>query len=632
MPKPTQPAGEAPEVAVYLKRLENARTSIDRVFLGFLALLAFWLAIEIGYAKYQSALSDNDRLNKQTQTINGHLSANAKQRNSVWQNIIGGEPIADPAPEPESKSPSSSEASASGDVPPLHNPLAGFNDQREGYQKALADQDAKRRQLRTETLDLSILGTKLPSTITTAAQLWLAALVLIALFLLNYRQTVFRNLTLLHGALPPHVDRFGQAGDGTPLLAPLPPRFAIPGEGEVGRKRIVATRRDFHRLLGWGDRTTRYSRYLSFAFIGFVSWLAFRVTWIAFRTSGDRAFEAKFVDMIWYLLGFPIAVALLAVTLIIFGIILFPRAYKGAQIRGERRLLIGWGAAAVLTVVLDTAPKLTRSAKRLLDRPAAASRRRRDRMRLFFAVSDLTGGGIAITSRKDAKTAYWVERGGMIRLWSRPRGKAVFERLELVRPVPALDPPYSFSGLEVRKLGEDAHKFGARVDVAGRMDAFERMAMAMLDRDEIIDAIDCLLFACQINLRDFSSGLNLRLFDLLRGLMIRYEHRTGVADRVTILRTQLRAILDRTAFLTPAAPAGRKLGSTDRRILRHRQRLAQIHADLDPAVEKNLNKPRFKKWLAPGGRQWSLRVARAPHSNIIAGKIANSETIVARFT
>src|ERR1043165_3200981 len=76
--------------------------------------------------------------------------------------------------------------------------------------------------LRKESVDLSIAGTKLPSQLSIAPSLWLAALVCWLFYVSARRASAYRNLAAYYESIPPAEQAFGAAGEGSMWLAPLP--------------------------------------------------------------------------------------------------------------------------------------------------------------------------------------------------------------------------------------------------------------------------------------------------------------------------------------------------------------------------------------------------------------------------
>jgi hypothetical protein len=630
-PVPAPPRGDkTADPAVYLKRLDAAQASINRVFIAFIALFAFWLTIEINYPEFQGKLRAYAEYSARRDVALAQLSNLATKRNRTLNQAVA---VAAPAAKTDSSA-SDADAGAEPAADPgnatagaeesILKTIAALRSSQKKKNAEVTTLDKKIVELNAGTLDLSILGTKLPSTILFAAQLWLAALALAVMFLLNYRQSMFRNMTLLHGALGPDDDRFGVAGDGTPLLAPLPSTYIV----ELPNGPVVARGADLRNLLGWRLRTERYSSRLSLLFLFLLLCVAGRVSYLAFVTSGPIALDAGWISPAWHWFAFPLAMGLLAITAFVIAIILFPRAGEQAQIDAERRMAIGIGAAAALAALGGLfGPGLIGllrdgTQKRPRNRPG-----RRHVFKRAFVQTDLGTGGFAL-SRK-GRTVHWLEAGGYVRLWGTPAKKVAFGRVHLVRPPPPAKSGSNVTGIEVR---ENAAADSPKRTVTGGTRAFEPMALAMLARDEVADAMDCLLFACQFDLRKVGEGIDLRLFDLLRGLMVRFADRPETQHRVEIFRTMLNGALERTVYLLAidikkprhSFPANDPSANrSNRRLAHHRRRLQEIYTDLGTTIPTGDNAPRrFRKWQLPTGRRWQLPKAhrRSTDYTVIASK------------
>lgn len=598
--KPSHSAKKEPEAKGsgdaerYLKRLDSAQSGIKNAFIAFIALIAFWLTIEIGFIEYKdirtqfrALKSDIAEADLQIRDLN-ILQDDASLLNKTAQNQT------------------------------LSNQAINLDRERKVNQKEKAE-DAKEK-LQAKTLDLSILGTKLPSTINFAPQVWLAVLSLTMLFLLSYRQGVYRNLAHMSVALGSSPARFGYAGDGSPLMAPLPGAYEMPATDLAPQGHCV-TRADFKALLGWSDRAERYAGMLFIVFSAIVVGLAVRITYFAFVTTQAEAIDAEFIDPLMASAGRPLALSLLGLTIFVFLIIFFRRTTDEAQVRLERRTALGVLLAAAFFTIIPTIPSLFESAK---DGGKKRTRSRiRGRQNRFFVRSALTPGALAVCglprSAQLPRQVRWVGPRGTVRFWS----SASDVRLVEVEPNRSIGDGRTSLRLMTRPDRTEILGSGSTI-------AFEAAALSMAQYRRMEQALDCLLLGCRIEARSLSKGsLNLRLFNLGVGLWLRHGSNPGEAlssPQSELIRKELAEVLDAiskpVASLAASIPSAQASGS-EVRIIRQSKRLVELGRLID-----NPDSPWAKRWLDRSKpRIWKLPIAN-PNSTSNSAK----RTLVIAFS
>lgn len=220
----------------YFKRLESAQSAIGKSLLAMLALVAFWLSIENSYYKYVrleaeqtnqaklagvrgsilEALKDNGLVTTQRLSALGASFGTAGSGKATASLDLGNDSVDD----------------FCGNPPPLLTTDALRSVKRQCKEfadnKARLDRIEERIvKLQEEPLDLSILGTKIPSRLAVAAEVWLIALLIWISYFEAKRSAAHCNLAALHLGMSLEERAFGTIPGGSFWLSPVPTSLRV---------------------------------------------------------------------------------------------------------------------------------------------------------------------------------------------------------------------------------------------------------------------------------------------------------------------------------------------------------------------------------------------------------------------
>lgn len=321
-PPPSPPPTLEP--AEFLKRIESAQSAINKSLLALLGLVAFWLAIENSYFRYVKLETQRAQL--------GRLDG---VRSSYLQELRAKGYSGDNQPSARVLiSPSAARSSAVGKGPatvPLETADGGLDEfcanpssakpsdvraVKELCQGLSANRASRSRveekieKLQEEPLDLSILGTKLPSRLAIAAEVWLVAL----LVWLNYfeakRSAAHRHLAALHLRLPACERAFGKVPGAALWFGPLPPKVQVLVPD--GPSDIVLSPQ-LRNLLGWTDAAEVRQAWALRGLMLVLLLAVARLGYIALDLTTDNAADRRFIAESWQL---PLSAVALALSLL----------------------------------------------------------------------------------------------------------------------------------------------------------------------------------------------------------------------------------------------------------------------------------------------------------------------------
>lgn len=580
----------------YRQRFEAHQLGVARSTLVLLALVAFWLAIESGYSRFQEgreALASRTALS--AQLSKAQAEEEARERLTAFEPVPrtvsggkitegvsqGGEkagarleapsnessaPLSkgDAQQLPRSVRPSLSNRSRVGE-PPADAPRTAAE-----IKAAIQDINKKLEDLRKASVTLSIAGTNLPPQLSLAPVVWLAALVVWLMYFDARRSSAHLNLFAYNASLPTEERRLGVAGEAILWLAPLPasrPKgFHAP---EIDDSSMAGVRQRLRDLVGWDVDTERRYRGALFFIALLIGAMAARVAWIGMDLATETGRLLKVVSPFWRVTGLVVVVLLLIVAAVYVTQVPTAsarRRYLFDSIPLSRRAFMSGGAAIVLSglmvarsqnwlpsfrllsrnssggsslkrprFVSDEQKQARLSSYRVFATPAATPK---GRERLYFSSRTTSRHG------RPRKTVTMHAADGLrrVRLFSLAPRISKMQTLEanallawVARSVRARGKTTASVKVDQLRLNPD------------RTNAFELAAVRHLeaaavkpDREGKLSSINQACNILQAGVRLCLEGgarrPNLRLFDLLAGLYRRY----GLEDRLAQLVKDLK--------------------------------------------------------------------------------------------
>ena len=177
--------GPDPSAQRYLDQYKSVMALVGRLSLSLMAIIAFWMAIEINHEHRAQVVRSQNEL------AQGELARRDLYFNSIRDNISG--------------------------------------DQKDKFAKQIQAQEKQNDDLRKDVKDLrkenvafSILGTTILSPAGYGPLIWLAAVLVVAITLRAKRKAALEALAGYLNRIPPDSDYALAAGDGSMWLAPLP--------------------------------------------------------------------------------------------------------------------------------------------------------------------------------------------------------------------------------------------------------------------------------------------------------------------------------------------------------------------------------------------------------------------------
>lgn len=210
----------------YLKRFEAHDASLHKSLLVLLALLAFWLAIESSYGRFNDLLAEDSKLRAEKSELKPYLRERREDGRRIPATSSGSkQAVADPIREVDN-------------LPEQATTAEARREQAEERKEAIKEKKEAIRErkkeiedLKREAVQLSIIGTQLPSRLHYAPSIWLAVLIGWMLFFLGARRAAHRNLAACHAGLSAAERMLGAAGEGKFWLAPIPSRIWLQAWG-----------------------------------------------------------------------------------------------------------------------------------------------------------------------------------------------------------------------------------------------------------------------------------------------------------------------------------------------------------------------------------------------------------------
>lgn len=561
----------------YLSRFRAHDASLYKSLLVVLALFAFWLAIESSYARFNELNAKHRTLGVQKKELK-----DSNRRGSGIKSLLATTDVVSD-PEHASKDVLERVPDHSGSRPtPGEVPPKAVDDRMQEIKESKKEIE----NLKREAVQLSIIGTNLPSRLHYAPAIWLLALIAWMLFFLSARRAAHRNLAAYHTGLPAAERALGAAGEGKFWLAPIPAQIRL----QAGQPGVVATpsvtREELCMLLGWNNESLRWSRGKLFVLALAMLILIARLTGIASAVGSERAVtDLEFTPPEWSVFGLPLTflLAVLATGLLWFlirgaapaPIPSKPMAFRRAVIIGGMLAASGvllaagtWTFRERITTALgyrfDSLGRLVRKSPRYMTKQQKDKRRKN--RNVWLQVRERSS--LVFTDRKrkaDKKVAlHFADKAGRMRLHSvLPRTKAgslVSVDLGTITKWLA-ETPVPNQAANRRPAGLTPAK---ELPLSpSRTTPFEEIALDRAGSNDLDEACRYLLEGARLTLQ--KSEPNLRILDLLAGLALKTVDPGKYLDPlIKLAETQLdrersvRANTGPGAMASPAAAASGK--------------------------------------------------------------------------
>jgi hypothetical protein len=503
----------------YLARLQGAQSAMQRSLLVLIGLIAFWLAIENIYQRYNDLHEGRALQNLLSYQINSD------------QNDLG---------KIEKRAPNLS-AEDTVDKENLEDRIERAKGKIEEISK-----DAK--DLRRQSVNLSLASTALPSTLSFAPSFWLLTLFCWILYFTNRRASAHRNLAALLCSIKPQDRAFGVAGEGSVWLAPLPKSVQIETGAENGN---VVDHRDILYALGWDRLTERNYRMIVFALTAGTLTLTGRVLFLALQFTSAFAVDQKLVGASWRMPGTIVSV-LLGCLCMMTVITLLARASGGGDsdpLRRSRRMFVsgGVGVGIALMVGLDrdglagawtewliAGPKTARrGATSFPYSPRYVTKDKKARRTYNRRVVQPVGfaNTLAYSSRppQDGRTRrtkvalHFADKAGKVRFSSILRGDKYLVQLE------------DDAAIDWANKGSESTDAFNYLPVAGTGTwVWEAVALARIEEQDSDGACKLLLAAVKVMVDRNIPVWNWRLCDLAAGLAVRSKREDFLAQLIAL--------------------------------------------------------------------------------------------------
>lgn len=566
-----RPSDEFLAAPAYIERYRAAAKGIHQSLLALLGLIAFWLAIEISFDRFvemrkaETALDQTSRV--ESDLIKMKRDIDKKLSNDTFRKSL----LTDKSAEAER---------LSAEIADTESRLKDVSD-RLSEAKAKREQTVSEKRLfRRESVDLSIAGTRLPSRPAWAPVLWLMTALCWLMYFSARQVGAHRNLAALVACSSGRRLAFGTADDGSMWISPLPAKVTLP----LRTREVVVGLDQIRHVLGWDKASERRYRaataifaaifvlvllrlwFISYSFWDYAlvaRWPSPSIVGIMSRSIWEHPLSDEEADFVWSAVAFVISTAIAAVCLIYaFNIPLRREAevVEGAPFTARRTFVLGMAAALVAgTWRLKDAASTERlpHARRTADAPARAAgetgkkgtsgrfiavRKRLARAARLMNGVEYSEANTLLVVTPPAATKHPRKR---TRLLYAPNNKFIrfFGGPPPIRPFARVD----LMAIESR-IGKvaDGQAAPSRLSSAKTL-AFEMAAIDLYAAGKKNEAVDLLWAAARLTLSD-PGRVNLRLLDLLAGLLVRTSRRPiedliEVAEKAALKSARLRKFL-----------------------------------------------------------------------------------------
>jgi hypothetical protein len=560
----------------YVERFVKDVLALQRLWLVPLALCAFWLAIENSYVTYNSIKEETLPLRSQLAKLKREQDM-AKARETVARmnvdfpagraasgaSALAGRPSREeqagsrvqgqtgqgadgqPGAASDSPEPPQSDSRANGAQAAQRTRLEAESRRLKTTEKALEEKSARIEELTREAVTLTVAGTVMPSRLPYAPTLWLAALLAWLAFFETLKLRSHKNLAAAVAAYGSKRASFGLSEESSLWLAPVPDEIRLRLSGQT--KPVIVSRSAMLGFLGWTE-----SEENRFRLVGALVWagvflVVVRMIWIDAELSSAIAvglhitgYWARYVNYV----GAALFSALCIVYLIRICFarvgpdrreVLLPRREALLFFGGTVGLLaLIWSKSIVPSLLSDAPPDegSENDLRAIGGKPRFIAKDRKEKRLFGYRVYIRLGrvGDVLVKARDSKLTRgsaafHGVGSGGLARFYSRPDRMSGLRRIwpRTFRNLPADLPPPE----------------GAKIPLRLRTASLEAAALALIEQGNLGGACDVLLGACQVSMR--ATHPNLRLFDLLAGLSVRYPQAADYKGALEALISAARA-------------------------------------------------------------------------------------------
>jgi hypothetical protein len=496
----------------YVDRFAKDVLALQRLWLIPLALCAFWLAIENSYETFKSIKREKISLSYSSYQV-AHQKAKIVRRYGAQ----GGTSVNPQAALTIKASPENAVN------------LRQAQSRLEKLTKRSEDSKARIEKLKGDAVNLTVAGTVMPSRLSYAPTLWLAALLGWLIYFETIKLRAQKNLAAAVAAYGRRRTPFGLAEESSLWLAPIPRRIALRVTGEA--KNIVVKRREMLDFLGWMDREEARNRVVGgLVWVGILL-LVTRLVLVAAEVNSRFAVEQDLTGGTARILNTIGTAFFAAACLALLARLGAARSGRDQAdpVPSRREALTFMAGIGTLSALIGHKARLQdliagkgKEGERIFGQPRfVAPHVRAKRIALYRIELRLARPGDVLV-RARAKPG-WLTKGrvsfhgvggaGVARFYARlpeppkhPTKRPTFHRIA----------PRAFRVLagNIRKSGDPHWR-----DFAHSV-TLEAAALALIGQGRMIDACDVLLGAC--TLAAPAPKPNLRLFDLLAGLAARY--------------------------------------------------------------------------------------------------------------
>jgi hypothetical protein len=556
-------AGDGLGLAVaeeYRKRFESAQSSISRSLLVLLGLIAFWLAIENSYSTFLEIAQAHASLRLADARFQKLLAKKNAELALIARSIAAGTGE-------DTRKPASIEQ--------RYQPLV---DSAQSKSNELRDKISK---LKHEAVDLSIVGTKLPSQLSYAPTIWLATLLGWLLFFEAKRTIAHSNLAAYRLTLARSDPIFGAAVEGGIWLSPLPAQIDLPSRAN----RIPVSHDDLLWTLGITRRVEiRQHLLLVLVAIG-IALVVLRNGYIAYDMCGDFALEQGFTPRGWQLPGTVISVFLSLVCLGRLARLVFPfgpsRHPRETAVLSRREILGGIASATIAGALWRYRGSFSATSTGALSgtllgqgrpnphsprfRKLEIKARRKANAHVLVTVPNAVALMFSNRQRQSGPhkrgrrevTLHFANRDHVVRFFSAARTARHLSALPLETAEKWVD---LSSQRRARSFRQAPSAGPTELPLnAARTSALEQMAIARVEAGDMEGACRFLLVGARLTLQ--SQTPNLRLLDLLAGLAVRS------AGSQRFLQALIGLTEARTTRLRRPAGQGVKIAAKERGLL-----------------------------------------------------------------
>lgn len=560
----------------YKKRFEETVTSIKKSFLFVIALVAFWMTIEGGYSRYLEI----ERKDLKIQRLDLGQKEIQKLRDQRKREISLGRGRDRDKAIVEEK-----------------------NDEIDNIRNEKSQLKEEIKKLKEEKMSLTILGTNLPASLTLAPLFWIMSYICWILYFGAARSAAHRQLSALHHSLAKDHRSFGLVGETGGWIAPLPLEVSLDEHSRMATSTI-----DLRWLLGWGTVTEQRYRIGIMLFVGIAIAVVARLMHIGVDVTSDFAVRAELSSSLWSTVA-AVALIFLGAGAIMATLGLALRSALARPLSGSilasRREFVGLALAATIAIPIAAwrlsgwfpvgktegvrkPDAATRRTTALRSPRHKSAEKRQSRLKNYRVVEAVAKPDVLLVSEysaqprrraKSSRSVHFPDENGNVRFYSK------ITRVDQL--VEISDKAAVAAALRAPEAKFEINSFAPTV-------VWEVAALNRLKAGRVDLACDLLFAGASLTLRGFGRP-NKRLFDLLAGLALRYEHGSAYLDRLNVLSKDKRLFRDSDNWLKRRVDKWGDTGSKWYRRWSSRDQPVRWHHPTEYASEETSAQPTAKK-------------------------------------